>query len=301
MADVSLIGSFKRLHQDRYDNYQIGRTDPRGGMARPTSAVSALADETTEPVEPITPEVSPYAGFAITIDAMGMNAFTPNGDAISQINQAMQAVAPAILNPDMAGELLGLQPDTTAPTQEDIDGAMAALGQNYNVEAGPVALFKQIDSTHSGVIKPWDLTRAVMAGGGTIEQASALMKQLDPFSNGYVTVQNMMANLPGVEAPVDTGTSTTPQTDDSAMGALSALATMHDLRQPSDLFNAIDTDLDGYVSQDDVVAAVTAGGGSSEAGAALYAQLDPANTGAVDQAQFDYNLYPRIELPSFFA
>jgi Ca2+-binding EF-hand superfamily protein len=306
MADVSLIQRFR----DPYDSYQFGRA-AAAPSAKPTAAASpmqSLLDDTTEPVTLIDPQQqNPAAFHGIAVSAMGMDQFMPNGgSAVDQLNNVMSTLGPYVTDPNLTSQLLGLQGQNTTPTQEDVDGAMAALRQNYDVDAGPVALFKQLNPSHSGYIQPWELTQAVMAGGGTIEQASALMKELDPFGNGQVSVQNMIANLPGQSdeqtgTETGTGTSVSTPVDNSALGGLTALGSKHDLSQPLALFDSLDSDFDGIVSQSDVINAVTSSGGTSEAGAALYAQLDPAGTGAVDKSQFLNNLYPRIELPSFFA
>ena len=308
MGDISLLGTSaydKRAH-DRYDRFQIGRS------ADQIAKAAAAGDETTNPLledstQPVAPAATdPAAFFGIAGNAMGMDAFMPNGgSAVDSLQQAMQVAAPYLLNPELAAQLIGMQSDQPAASQEAIDGAMAALGQNYDISSGPVTLFKQLDVNHAGQITPWDLHRAVAAGGGTTEQAAALLKQLDPFGNGFITIQQMSANLPGAsDTTTDTETGEPPASellDNSALGALAALSTTQNLAQPpQDMFLDLDTDYDGMLSQDDIVNAVTAAGGSAESGAALFAQLDPANTGVVTQWQFASNLFPRIEVPNLF-
>ena len=53
-----------------------------------------------------------------------------------------------------------------------------------------------------------------------------------------------------------------------------------------DLFTAVDSDGDGSVSKADVEAVVTGKGGTAESADALYAKLDPKNTGSVSEEQF---------------
>jgi hypothetical protein len=298
MGDFSILGmSYTRQH-DRYGNLLA--------RAKPVEDVAPVPEELPTPEEvPAAPaptvEISPYAGFGGIISAMGMDTFMPPGtSAADTINQAMQAAAPFLLNPELAAQLINNQTQEP-PSEEAVAGAMNALGQKYDL-SDPIKLFKQIQIPGAGQIQPWDLQRAVAAGGGTVEQASALMKQLDPFNNGTITIQQFMANLPGAEPaePAEPITPTPDPVNDSPVGGLAALATTYNVSQPQDLFLALDTDFDGFLTQSDIEAAVTAGGGSVEAGAALYAQLDPGNTGGVTQSQFEYNLFPRIELPNFF-
>ncbi|MDB5492415.1 MAG: EF-Hand, calmodulin [Micavibrio sp.] len=58
------------------------------------------------------------------------------------------------------------------------------------------------------------------------------------------------------------------------------------------LFKTLDSDGDGNVTQGEVESAVTKAGGSKEAADALYAKLDPDNTGSVSQQQLAENLPP---------
>lgn len=309
MGDISLLGTSaydKRAH-DRYDRYQVGRSADQ--IAKTAAAgdetTNPLLEDSTQPVPPATAD--PAAFFGIAGNAMGMDSSMPNGgSAVESLQQAMQVAAPFLLNPELAAQLIGMQSDQPAASQEAIDGAMAALGQNYDITNGPETLFNQLDTNHSGQITPWDLQRAVTAGGGTTEQAAALMKQLDPFGNGFITIQQISANLPtsGSETSVDETAVDQPDAgavDNSSLGALAALSTSHNFAQPpQDMFLDLDTDYDGMLSQSDIVNAVTAAGGSAESGAALYAQLDPGNTGVVTQWQFASNLFPRIEVPNLF-
>jgi hypothetical protein len=304
MGDISILGlgAYTRTH-DRYGNL-LSRLKP---VEEPAPVPEDLppAEETPAPAPTPTVELSPYAGFGGVISAMGMDMFSPPGtSAADTINQTLKDFAPYILNPELASQLIGNQTQEP-PAQDAVDAAMAALSQNYDT-SDPVALFKQIQIPGAGQIQPADLHRAVARGGGTYEQSAALMKQLDPFGNGTVTVQQLMANLPdtpGAEPLPEPAPATTPAThitDDTAIGGLGALAKTYDVARPLDAFAQLDSDFDGLVTEADIVNAVVANGGSAQAGAALYAQIDPARSGAVAQAQFMDNLFPRIELPNIF-
>ncbi len=56
------------------------------------------------------------------------------------------------------------------------------------------------------------------------------------------------------------------------------------------LFNKIDTNCDGSITQSELEKAVTSAGGTSQSADALYALLDPNNTGSVSEQQFAQNL-----------
>jgi len=58
------------------------------------------------------------------------------------------------------------------------------------------------------------------------------------------------------------------------------------------LFNEIDTSGSGSITKSDLETAVTAAGGTTTAADALYAQLDPNNTGSVSEQQFAQALQP---------
>ena len=52
------------------------------------------------------------------------------------------------------------------------------------------------------------------------------------------------------------------------------------------LFSQIDADGNGSISQSELQNAVTAAGGSTDSANALYAQLDPGNTGGISADTF---------------
>lgn len=58
------------------------------------------------------------------------------------------------------------------------------------------------------------------------------------------------------------------------------------------LFNEIDTSGSGSITKSQVEQAVTTAGGTTAAADALYADLDPNNTGSVTEQQFSQNLPP---------
>ena len=58
------------------------------------------------------------------------------------------------------------------------------------------------------------------------------------------------------------------------------------------LFNKIDSNGDGSITQSELEQAVTTAGGTTQAADALYSQLDPNKTGSVSEQQFSQNLPP---------
>ena len=56
------------------------------------------------------------------------------------------------------------------------------------------------------------------------------------------------------------------------------------------LFNMIDANSDGSITKTEVEKAVTTAGGNIQAADALYAKLDPNNTGSVAEQEFGQNL-----------
>ncbi len=74
------------------------------------------------------------------------------------------------------------------------------------------------------------------------------------------------------------------------MTILSGIAGYNPYAIRQNLFNMIDANGDGSVTKTEVENAVTAAGSNTQAADALYAQLDPSNTGNVTQQEFNQNL-----------
>lgn len=60
----------------------------------------------------------------------------------------------------------------------------------------------------------------------------------------------------------------------------------------ANLFKSIDTNNDGSISKSELETAVTKNGGTKAAADALYAQLDPSNTGGISESTFGSSLPP---------
>lgn len=75
------------------------------------------------------------------------------------------------------------------------------------------------------------------------------------------------------------------------MSSVGAVGNPYGILQQS-LFNQIDSSGSGAISKSELEQAVTSAGGSTQGADALYAQLDPNNTGSVNEQQFSQNLPP---------
>jgi len=147
-------------------------------------------------------------------------------------------------------------------------------------------LFSKIDTNSDGAITQSELENAVNAGGGTTQAADALYALLDPNKTGSVSKQQFAQNLPTPPFSDQMGAQLiavqSQQSGGTAAGGAGAFA--------QNLFNQIDGDGDGAITQAELENAVTAAGGSKAAADALYAKLDPNNTGSVSEQQFAQSL-----------
>ena len=301
MIELSILGA-SAYAKKAHDRYQVGKA----------------ADEPVEPAVDPAADAEPASTpilFGIGGGAMGLDAHnsgSPND--FDRLQEALQLVSSAAFSSTLAAQLLALQANEEPPVEHMAADAFSAMAQTLDVMQGPEGMFTQLDSDADGLVMPWDLQQAVEAGGGSTAGAAALFAQLDPFGNGSLTLQQFTANLasalvPGTANPSgpspDTGPVPEPATPAppiaaDAPSAIAALAQTYNFLQPhQDLFLDLDTDFDGMLSPMDIEQAVVAGGGSPAAAAALFAQLDPGNTGVVTQRQFTSNLFPRLEIPIF--
>jgi len=176
-------------------------------------------------------------------------------------------------------------------------------------------LFSQLDANGDGTLPKSELEQAVTAGGGTSASADVLYAQLDPNNTGSVSEQQFVANLPAPPPPLafaqDSGTATSSTGGDSSNSAQDALPNLLEAMANSasatnrtgtsatpdpatsfkqNLFPQLDANGDGILTKSELEQAVTAAGGTSASADALYAQLDPNNTGSVSEQQFVQNL-----------
>jgi len=159
-------------------------------------------------------------------------------------------------------------------------------------------LFSQIDTTGSGTITKSSLEQAVSAAGGSTADADALYAKLDPNNTGSVTEQQFAQVL---TQPYAGSQTSRPGSGNAAPDALAALASASGAVGSGDsprqvaqtIFGDIDTSGSGSITPSSLEQAVTAAGGSSSAADALFAQLDPNNTGSVSEQQFVDALQPK--------
>jgi Ca2+-binding EF-hand superfamily protein len=147
-------------------------------------------------------------------------------------------------------------------------------------------LFDKIDANGNGSITQSELDQAVTSAGGTTAAANALFGDLDPSDTGSVSEQQFAQNLPmpafGAEMGSQLIAAQAQNTaGSSGSGPASAFA--------NQLFSQI-TNGGSTLTQSALEQAVTSAGGTTASADALYAQLDPNNTGSVTEQQFAANL-----------
>jgi Ca2+-binding EF-hand superfamily protein len=170
-------------------------------------------------------------------------------------------------------------------------------------------LFSQIDGNGDGSISQSELEQAVTKAGGTKEGADALYAKLDPNGTGSVSEQQFSNSLTQAmphhhHHHHDGGDQAASATDNgnAGGGAADALTSLFNAdgggagNSPTqiaqNMFAQSDLNGDGAITQSELEQAVTKAGGSTAGADALYAKLDPSNTGSVSQQQFLNALQP---------
>ena len=203
----------------------------------------------------------------------------------------------ATLIADQSQQTSGTQ---TSDTQSCDTGTCADPGSGL-----AQAVFSKIDSDGDGSISEAELEQAGAQVGATTQAADSLYAQLDPNNTGKVDQQTFTDAFTQAlrehhhhghhqvadSTSTDSSTTTSSTTDASPLDAVTALLKGSDASQSlSDilqkLFSQIDADGNGSISQSELQNAVTAAGGSTDAANALYAQLDPGNTGGISANTF---------------
>ncbi|HWE74701.1 MAG TPA: EF-hand domain-containing protein [Stellaceae bacterium] len=160
-----------------------------------------------------------------------------------------------------------------------LDGSMSSYMQQLQQK-----LFDKIDANSDGTITQSELEQAVTSAGGTTASADALYGDLDPTSTGSVSEQQFSQNLP-MFSPAMGGQLIAAQAQNSGHSSGSDPASAFASRLFSQITNGGST-----LTQTELEQAVTSAGGTAAAADALYAQLDPNNTGSVTEQQFAANL-----------
>ena len=162
-----------------------------------------------------------------------------------------------------------------------LGGSLSSLMQQWRQN-----LFDKIDTNGNGSITQSELDQAVTSAGGTTTAANALFGDLDPDDTGSVSEQQFAQNLPmPAFGPEMGGQLIAAQAQNSASSSgfdpASAFA--------DQLFSQI-TNGGSTLTQSALEQAVTSAGGTTASADALYAKLDPNNTGSVTEQQFAANL-----------
>jgi Ca2+-binding EF-hand superfamily protein len=148
-------------------------------------------------------------------------------------------------------------------------------------------LFSKIDANGDGTVSQSELETAVTKAGGTTKGADALYAALDPNNSGSVSKQQFAQNLPLPSFSPAMGAQLIA--DQAQMCAASAGATPASFSKQT-LFTQLDANGDGSLTKSELEQAVTKAGGTVASADALYAKLDPSNTGSVSAQQFVQNL-----------
>ena len=148
-------------------------------------------------------------------------------------------------------------------------------------------LFSKIDANGDGTVSQSELETAVTKAGGTTKSADALYAALDPNNSGSVSKQQFAQNLPLPSFSPAMGAQLIA--DQAQMCASSAGATPASFSKQT-LFTQLDANGDGSLTKSELEQAVTKAGGTVASADALYAKLDPKNTGSVSEQQFAQNL-----------
>jgi len=150
-------------------------------------------------------------------------------------------------------------------------------------------IFSSIDSDGDGSVTKSELESAVTKAGGTSEEADALYSKLDPDNTGSVSESQFSANMPVPKLGDQMVSQLISYQSVDSGGSSNSKPTS---QLASDLFSSIDTDGDGVISKSELETAVTNAGGSTDEADALYAKLDPDNTGSVSESAFAQALQP---------
>jgi Ca2+-binding EF-hand superfamily protein len=160
-------------------------------------------------------------------------------------------------------------------------GSLSSLTQQWRQN-----LFDKIDANGNGSITQSELDQAVTSAGGTTTAANALFGDLDPDDIGSVSEQQFVQNLPMPAFGPEMGSQLiAAQAQNSAGSSGSEPASAF----ANQLFAQI-TNGGSTLTQSTLEQAVTSAGGTTASADALYAQLDPNNTGSVTEQQFAANL-----------
>jgi Ca2+-binding EF-hand superfamily protein len=169
--------------------------------------------------------------------------------------------------------------------------SLSGIGNaGYNPYSIQQSLFNEIDTSGIGSITKSELEQAVTTAGGTTTAADALYATLDPNNTGSVTAQQFAQNLPAPPFSDQMGAQMIGFQAQGWPGAGGAAGT-DPASQIAQLFSQISGGA-GSITKAELEQAVAQAGGTTQAADALYAQLDPNNTGSVSEQQFAQFLQP---------
>jgi Ca2+-binding EF-hand superfamily protein len=216
----------------------------------------------------------------------------PNNTGSVTEQQFSQNLPALPFSNQMGAQMIGLQAQGW-PGAPGGTGPASTFAQN---------LFSQIDQNGDGSITKSELEAAVTKAGGTTQAADALYAKLDPNGTGSVSEQQFGQGVSqSMPHHHHHGGHSGASDPDSAQNALASLfgalgdstsTATSPAQIAQSLFNEVDTTGSGSITQASLEKAVTAAGGTTAGADALYAKLDPNNTGSVSEQQFAQALAP---------
>lgn len=265
-------------------------TDP-GTQVATDPGTGTTTDPGTAPTDPTTPTVTAGGDTSTdsTTPAAGSGSDTPTdppvptAPAIAALNDLLRALASANGTATSGQSRTLATPDAAAPP-------------TFNTVLSP------FDFNRNGSIDINELMAAVHLAGGTAAVAQATFNQFDPQGTGAITGDQLIANMPRSAISVFGGLSIslpapTPQVGAGLgdMFSANALETGPVGSALNGVFSMIDVNGTGAITSDELTNAVTAAGGTADQASALYAQLDPDQTGSITMEQFLSNI-PQVEI-----
>ena len=162
--------------------------------------------------------------------------------------------------------------------QSTLSSYYAALNQQ---------LFKSVDQNGDGSVSQAELEQTFANNGGTSQAADQLYAALDPNATGSVNAQQFSSGLQSLFTSQTQGALIQAQSDATSAPASAAHhGAHHGGHRMQQLFDSIDSNGDGEVSQSELEQSFSAQGLPASQADQLFAALDPNGTGSVDEQQF---------------
>jgi Ca2+-binding EF-hand superfamily protein len=211
--------------------------------------------------------IDPTTTASTSTDDTDDTDFSPETGSAS-CNNALTGSTQAQLSANVLGVLMGLQQQS---------GATTAAASSSSAGSSPLdQLFNAMDSNGDGTVSQSEMETYLGQQGATTGQADAVYASLDQNGSGGISESQMQTALQQ-NAPVHHGGG--HHHHHGVSGSSSS--------QGADaLLQAIDTDGNGSVSQDEFASFVTQNGGTTSEANQDFAALDTSGTGTLSSADF---------------